>query len=208
MELIIARPSPYARKIRIALIEKSIPCVVTVDNPWLENPRIQQVNPIGKVPALLTDHADVIHDSKVIFEYIEMIYPTPALLPDAPREKIIHKQVEAICDGICDAIVLIAMEGTRPAETRSAPWVARQARKIYAGVEELSNRLGGRGSFTDMSYGLAEIAVVTALTYVDFRYPEFDWRPKFPNLLDLYDQLSVRESFKETVPEGQTLPVH
>jgi glutathione S-transferase len=208
MELLIARPSPYARKIRVALIEKGIPCEITVDNPWLENPRIQTVNPIGKVPALITDSGDVIHDSKVIFEYIETVFSGPTLTPTDAKERITHKQIEAICDGICDAVVLIALEGTRPAEKQSEAWVERQTRKIYAGVEEINARLNSRKSFTALEFGLAEIATVVMLEYIDFRFSEFDWRPLYPALSTLFSQISLRESFVKTKPEGQTLPKH
>jgi glutathione S-transferase len=208
MELLIARPSPYARKIRVALIEKGIPCEITVDNPWLENPRIQTVNPIGKVPALITDSGDVIHDSKVIFEYIETVFSGPTLTPTDAKERITHKQIEAICDSICDAVVLIALEGTRPAEKQSEAWVERQTRKIYAGVEEINARLNGRKSFTALEFGLAEIATVVMLEYIDFRFSEFDWRPLYPALSTLFSQISLRESFVKTKPEGQTLPKH
>jgi len=208
MELMIARPSPYARKIRVALIEKGIPCEITVDNPWLENPRIQSVNPIGKVPALITDSGDVIHDSKVIFEYLEIMFPPPKLTPTNGAERIKHKQIEAVCDGICDAVVLIAMESTRPEEKQSEAWVERQTRKIYAGVEEINARLNGRKSFTSLEFGLAEIATAVMLEYLDFRFSEFDWRPEYPKLFKLFSQISQRESFLETKPEGQTLPQH
>ena len=208
MELLIARPSPYARKIRVALIEKGIPCEITVDNPWLENPRIQTVNPIGKVPALITDSGDVIHDSKVIFEYIETMLSGPTLTPDNAGERITHKQIEAICDGICDAVVLIALEGTRPEEKQSEAWVERQTRKIYAGVEEINSRLNDRKSFTGLEFGLAEISTVVMLEYIDFRFSEFDWRPLYPALAALFSEISQRESFVKTKPEGQTLPKH
>jgi glutathione S-transferase len=208
MELLIARPSPYARKIRVALIEKGIPCEITVDNPWLENPRIQTVNPIGKVPALITDSGDVIHDSKVIFEYIETMFSTPTLTPDNAKERITHKQIEAICDGICDAVVLIALEGTRPEDKQSEAWVERQSRKIYAGVEEINARLNSRKSFTAIEFGLAEIATVVMLEYIDFRFSKFDWRPLYPALAALFSEVSQRESFVKTKPEGQTLPKH
>jgi glutathione S-transferase len=208
MELLIARPSPYARKIRVALIEKGIPCEITVDNPWLENPRIQTVNPIGKVPALITDSGDVIHDSKVIFEYIETMFSGPTLTPDNAKERIAHKQIEAICDGICDAVVLIALEGTRPEEKQSEAWVERQTRKIYAGVEEINARLNDRKSFTALEFGLAEISTVVMLEYIDFRFSEFDWRPLYPALFALFSQISLRDSFVKTKPEGQTLPKH
>ena len=100
------------------------------------------------------------------------------------------------------------MESTRPEEKQSEAWVERQTRKIYAGVEEINARLNGRKSFTSLEFGLAEIATAVMLEYLDFRFSEFDWRPEYPTLFKLFSQISQRESFLETKPEGQTLPQH
>lgn len=206
MNLIIAKPSPYARKARIALIEKSIDCKIVVDNPWLKDTKINAANPLGKVPALILDDGAVVHDSKVIIEYLETLEASPGLLPAQPQQRVAHKQVEAIADGICDAIVLIALEGARPAEKRSDAWVERQRKKIVAGVAELERLLGEGEWFTDSGFGLAEISAVCALDYIDFRYPEYQWRSDAPRLLGLHQRLSARPSFAETRPEPQVLP--
>lgn len=34
MKLVIATPSPFARKARVALLEKGIPFELLIDNPW------------------------------------------------------------------------------------------------------------------------------------------------------------------------------
>ena len=65
MKLIIATPSPFARKARIALIEKQIAHEIEVQNPWQTD---VAANPLGKVPALLLDDGRVVHDSGVIIE--------------------------------------------------------------------------------------------------------------------------------------------
>lgn len=68
MKLIIAKPSPYARKARVALIGKAIEFETIVENPWLPGTEIGAVNPLGKIPALVLDDGRIIHDSKVIVE--------------------------------------------------------------------------------------------------------------------------------------------
>ncbi len=152
MKLFIAKPSPYARKARVALIEKAIEFETIVENPWLPDTEIGDVNPLGKIPALVLDDGRVIHDSKVIIEYLETLNAPPALIPSSPDLRITHKQIEAIADGISDAIVLIRLEGTRPVAMQSSDWVSRQRKKIEASVAELSRLLGSRsGSLTSGS---------------------------------------------------------
>jgi glutathione S-transferase len=49
-------------------------------------------------------------------------------------------------------------------------------------------------------YSLADIAVGCALGYLDFRFPQLDWRGPYPNLAKLAQQLAARPSFQQTVP--------
>ena len=207
MKLIIAKPSPYARKARIALIEKGIEFETVVENPWLPDTSIAKSNPLGKIPALVLDDGRVIHDSKVIVEYLETLDAPPALIPAAPELRIAHKQIEAIADGISDAIVLVRLEGTRPASMQSADWVARQRRKVEAGVAELCRLLGDRAWFTEAGFALGDLTTGCTLGFLDFRFPEFDWRAQSPNLERLFKRLSARASYAQTMPEAQQLPV-
>ena len=207
MKLIIAKPSPYARKARVALIEKGIEFETIVENPWLPDTRIANANPLGKLPVLVLDDGRVIHDSKVIVEYLETLNAPPALIPSSPDLRVRHKQIEVIADGISDATVLIRLEGTRPPAKQSADWVGRQRKKIEAGVDELSRLLGEREWFTEAGFGLGDVSTGCALGFLDLRLPEFDWRRSAINLEQLFARLSARPSFAQTKPESQPLPV-
>ena len=207
MKLIIALPSPFARKARAALIERRIECETIVENPWLPQTNVASANPLGKIPALILDDGRVVHDSSVIVEYLETLGALPELIPRIAELRVAHKQIEALADGISDAVMLIVLENSRPATMRSADWIERQRGKILAGTAELSRLLAEREWFTEAGFGLAEIAAGCALGYLDLRFPEFDWRASAPNLTRLYARLSLRPSFAETKPEPQALPV-
>ena len=204
MKLVIATPSPFARKARIALLEKGLPHEVVVQNPWQE--RVAE-NPLGKVPVLILDDGRSVHDSSVILEYLETLDAPPALLPSDPAQRVMHRQIEAIADGLCDAVVLIVTERSRPADKQSEPWVARQAAKLPAGLSELERLLGNREHFTAHGFGLAEIATGCALGYLDLRYPELDWRRDHPRLATLAARLAERPSFADTRPVAQRVAI-
>jgi glutathione S-transferase len=55
MKLISATPSPYARKVRIALVEKGLPFELVTEVPWNEDTRTPLYNPLEKLPILLLD---------------------------------------------------------------------------------------------------------------------------------------------------------
>jgi glutathione S-transferase len=66
LRVLIAPPSPFARKVRIALREKRLPHEELVDNPWLADSGVAMRNPLGKVPVLMLDDGRMLHDSAVI----------------------------------------------------------------------------------------------------------------------------------------------
>lgn len=92
MKLVIASPSPYARKARVVLNEKGIDHEIVMDIPWARDTVAPSSNPLGKIPILLLDDGEVIHDSAVIVQYLEVVHPHPALLPDDPMKRLAHRK--------------------------------------------------------------------------------------------------------------------
>jgi glutathione S-transferase len=59
-----------------------------------------------------------------------------------------------------------------------------------------------------LELGLAEIATVCALGYLDLRYADYNWRSNAPSLLKLFDRLMRKQSFQQTVPTVQEVPAN
>jgi glutathione S-transferase len=205
MKLVIAKPSPYARKARVALIEKRIPFETVIDAPWNPGTEAPSFNPLGKIPVLVLDDGRVVHDSKVIVEYLETLEQPPRLIPTDPLLRVAHKQIEATADGICDAVVLLVLERARAPGLQSTDWIARQLGKVKAGTKALAGELGGRQWFVGAELGLADIAVGCMLGYLDLRLPEFGWRSRYPNLVGFAERIFARPSFAATIPEPQQI---
>jgi glutathione S-transferase len=204
MQLLIARPSPYARKVRIALREKGIACEEIVDLPWNPGSAAGRLNPLGKVPVLL-DGEQTVWESSVILDYLETLGHEPALVPADPAGRLAVRRVEALADGICDAVVLSVLENRRPAAKRSSAWLARQRHKVVEGLVALEGMLGEREQFVGDSLTVADIAAGTALGYVSFRMSEVRWRPRHPDLDDFARRMEARPSFAETRPADQEI---
>jgi len=64
----------------------------------------------------------------------------------------------------------------------------------------MSQGLGDRAWCTGIHHSLADISVGCALGYLDFRFPEIDWRGDHPNLARLYEKLEQRPGFADTAP--------
>jgi glutathione S-transferase len=110
--------------------------------------------------------------------------------------------LEALADGVLDAAILMRLEKTlRPAEQQSKDWTARQMAKVEAGLKAMSSGLADTPYCAGNHYTLADVAVGCALGWLAFRFPEIAWRNDYPNLGKLFDKLSERSSFKDTVPQ-------
>jgi len=102
MKLIGSYTSPFVRKISILLLEKGIEFEFVNEQPYNAENGVAQYNPLGKVPALVTDEGDYWFDSPIIAEYIELLGVAPAMLPADPKAALAMKQIEALADGIMD----------------------------------------------------------------------------------------------------------
>jgi glutathione S-transferase len=203
MKLIYANASPYARKVRIVLAEKKLDYQLAIENPWVPETTIGASNPLGKVPCLVLEGGEAIFDSRVIVEYLDTLSPVGKLIPPNGRERAEVKTWEALADGVLDAALTVRMEQTwahRTAEQRSQPWIDRHLDKITAGLKAMSRGLGDKPYCGNVHMNLADIAVGSALGYLDFRFPQIDWRTPHPNLAKLFEKLSLRQSFIDTVP--------
>lgn len=201
MKLIGSIASPYVRKVRVVLAEKKLDCAFILEDVWSANTTIAQTNPLGKVPCLLMDDGSALYDSRVIAEYLDTLTPVCKLLPPNGRERAEVKVWEALADGVLDAAVLVRLEKTlRPEAQQSPEWIARQMGKVNTGLRVMSERLGEGAFCRSNQYTLADVAVGCALGWLAFRFPEIDWRGDYPNLARLFDKLSERQSFKDTVP--------
>lgn len=206
--LISATPSPYARKVRIALLEKGIPFTLSTEVPWDDNTETPAYNPLEKLPVLVLPDGRGLYESRYILEWIEAKHPDPPLLPPDTDGVLAARQVEVIADGICDAFVLLFWERHRAEEQRSAAWMARQMRKVEGGLrvlDALAVARAGADALVGERFGLADIAAGTVLGYLAVRFPELDWRTRHPALAGLSARLEGRPSFRATVPVPQVI---
>ena len=107
LKLISATPSPFARKVRVALMEKDIPFDLITVNPWNANERVHPHNPLGKIPVLITDPGKPIYESSYILDWLEVHFPEPALIPKDKEKALEAKYFQVVSDGICEAFVLL-----------------------------------------------------------------------------------------------------
>lgn len=191
--------SPFTRKVRIVFAEKGIAFTLEQATTAGEDNPVIPRNPLGKIPTIIVDGSQSIYDSRVIVEYLETIAHSPALLPVGGMDRVMVKRWEALGDGICDAGVACMGEKRRTAN-QSQDYIDRQLNKVKRGIAVAAKELGDKPWCHGGTHTLADIALGTALGYIAFRFPDYDWQTAYPNLKAFHDRMMARPAFASTVP--------
>jgi len=202
MRLIGTHTSPYVRKVRIVLAEKKLEYGLILEDPWSPDTRLQEHNPLCKVPCLLIDEDESLFDSRVIVDYLDTLSPVGRLLPPPGRERASVKSWEAVGDGVLDAAVNIMIERHhRDGAAPNPQWIQRQFGKIHAALDFMEKRLTDHEAFCmGVNFSLADVGVGCALGYLDFRYADMQWRNAAPRAAAWFADFAARASIRDTAP--------
>ncbi|MGH8667431.1 MAG: glutathione S-transferase family protein [Burkholderiales bacterium] len=200
MRMRINPASPFARKVRIVAREAGLPQrpeeIETAVSPVTPNADLAGANPLVKIPALILDDGSTLYDSRVIAEYLDSL-GSARLFPASGPERWNALRLQSLCDGILDAAVLTRYEtAVRPEPLRWNDWIAGQRRKIDGGLGALAHE---HAAWSDR-FGIGQIAAACVLGYLDFRYPDIDWRASHPGLKTWFARVSERSSVRDTMP--------
>jgi glutathione S-transferase len=202
MKLTFSPTSPFARKIRIAAIELGlidrIEFVPTKASPGTMNEDYSRnVNPLRKLPALILDDGSTIVDSYVIAEYLDELAGGGKLIPATGAQKWRVKSDHSITQGMLDAMLLCRYEQMlRPEQFRWQTWIDDQWDRAWHGLRHFESSPDTLTGPLD----IAQIGVVCALGYADFRFPDCGWRKAFPKLAAFNERMMQRESVRVSVP--------
>jgi glutathione S-transferase len=207
MRIFFSPASPYVRKVMAVAIElgldgriEKLPSAVS---PVMRDDTVARLNPLGKVPTLITDDGEALYDSRVICEYLAALAGDGRILPPAGPARWRALTEQAMADGMLDAALLTRYERMlRPAERQWDDWEQGQLAKVEAGLAEIEARAPSFGDRVD----LGTIAIVCALSYLDFRFAHLDWRVRAPRAAAWHAVLDARPSLAATRPVDPNKP--
>ncbi|EHA16473.1 glutathione S-transferase family protein [Halomonas sp. HAL1] len=203
LKIFYSSASPFVRKVLVSAHEKNvfdqIEKLPSKAWPVKRDPNIVKENPSGKVPTALLDDDTPLFDSRVICAYIDTLSNSWSLYPENLKDRFSVMTLEALADSILDAALLCRYESVlRPQEYYWALWHDSQMEKIDSGLDDLENRwlklLKGPAS-------VGSIATACTLAYLDFRFPQKDWRSDHDLLASWFADFSKRPSMQATQPE-------
>jgi glutathione S-transferase len=186
-----AAPSPFARKVRIALSLLGFDKDVGIDSADTADPHdtIRKQNPLGKIPVLIIEDGTAFYDSRVILDYLDHRAGGGKIIPREADQRLAALRLEALCDGILDASILTIYEARwRPPEKHEPKWLDHQAGKVTRALAELEAAPPALGPGIP-HVGL--IALACVLGYRDFRFGG-KWRGEYPRLVAWLDDFAAR----------------
>lgn len=191
--------SPFVRKVRIAIKLLGLDDRIEVREADLNDPAdsIRTQNPLGKIPALVLDDGTTLYDSRVILEYLDHLAGGGRIIPREWTARLEALRLQALCDGILDACVLLVYENRyRPDNKRVQDWVDRQAGKVKRGLDALE----AAPPMLTATPDVGQIALACVLGYRDLRFGD-SWRKEYPRLLAWHDKFAVQvPAFAATKP--------
>lgn len=182
--------SPFARKVRIAVSLLGLASEIDVRGVDLDSATddIRTQNPIGKIPVLILDDGTAYYDSRVIVEYLDYRAGGGRIVPREAPARFDALRLQALCDGILDACILLVYEGRyRPPEMRVQLWVDRQADKVARGLKALEAAPPKLDAVPD----IGQIALACLLGYRDLRFGG-TWRKDHPKLVTWLDKFAAQ----------------
>jgi len=199
MQLYFNPASPYVRKVRVTAHElglsDEIDLISVSLTPVSPHEGVRSCNPVGKIPALVTDDGATLYDSPVICEYLDARAGGNRIFPVVGAARWTALRRQAIADGIMDAAVLTRYEvAVRPKELRWQEWVDGQLLKVRTALDTLE-RENLEGVFD-----IGTISIACALGYLDLRFASEDWRKSRPRLAAWAAAIAERPSLAATAP--------
>jgi glutathione S-transferase len=203
MRLLYTAGSPFARVVRIALLETGLDARVTKQEItrtrlYSAESEVLAFNPIGRVPTLELDDGTILTESKLILDYIDAFNPGPGLLPrdgsDGWRTVAEMGQASGLLEGI---VTWLRASGSAEPQGASAV-IAREITRVNRAADALEVAVAN-GAYTG-PMNAAQIVLGTALGLVEPRLPVWKWRGGRAGLSAWYDAIAARPSFQSTVP--------
>lgn len=191
--------SPFVRKVMIVAHDRGlvdrIVCVRTVAAMTKPHAELMQDNPLSKIPTLVLDDGRVLYDSPVVCEYLDGLGDAPKLFPVDPEARFEALRRQALGDGFLDMLVALRNERERPHP--SDVHIASTAVRTAVVLQRLDREAEALGV---APFGIGHIAIGCALSYLDFRFAQDDWRQAHPRIARWHAGFAARASVRATEP--------
>ncbi len=207
--------SPFARSIRVMLVEKHLPFELEVERVWDRRPEFLSLNPACEVPVLIELDGSVFADAHVITEYLDEAYPERSLIGGDTASRAEARRLSQWFDVKFNAEVTQNLVGEKLIKRLSGHGYP-QATNIRTGLTEIHNHLAyisflaeRRRWLAGDHFSAADIVAAAHLSVVDY-IGDVPWEDH-PGAKDWFARIKSRPSFRPLLADripGVQPPAH
>lgn len=194
--------SPFVRKVMILLHETGLDARVTrirsVAAMAVPNQALMRDNPLSQIPTLVTDEGQALYDSPVICEYLDGLHDGAKFFPAAGPARWLALRRQALADGMLAILLLWRQERMKTPAQQMPDWLAAFAVKIDAGLARLELEAP---ALAEDGFDIGHASIGCLLSYLDYRFADFDWRATHPALTVWHTAFAQRPSAVATMPD-------
>jgi glutathione S-transferase len=199
-----ANGSPFVRKVKVALAEKSIPFEQIPLIPFGVSDEYKRKSPLGKIPCL-EDGDFTLPDSSCIIAYLEKLQPNPPLHPSDPQqfgralwyeEYGDTKLVEVIGPVFFERFVKKVLMKQEPDEARIQEVLGQQP-PVF---DYLEGEVADREYLAGGQFSIADIAIGSPFVNLQLAGESID-ASRWPKLEAYVERIHSRPSFKACIAE-------
>ncbi|MFC0278891.1 glutathione S-transferase family protein [Falsigemmobacter intermedius] len=206
--------SPFCRKVRLTLAEKRIEVELVEERYWEQNQELLRRNPAGKIPVLKMGDR-MFSESQAICEYLDEVFPEPALIP---RDALKRYEVRRLCSWFddkfhrevtCNLLHERLMKKVTKQGYPDGKRIREGAAQIKYHLDYMAWLLEQRRWLAGDQMTLADFAAAAHLSCLDYA-SDVDW-DRQPLVKDWYAKIKSRPSFRSLLADqipGSPPPLH
>lgn len=198
MKLYITEGSPYARIVRMLIVEKGLSdrvAIVPARTRQAGSP-YYTINPSGRVPYLVRDDGVGLEESALICAYLDHLDGSPRFDPPPSGEARWQAlRLEALARSTIDGLAVWIRELRRPADERSPTILQHEAERAARMADLWEREI--LHPWMQGEINMAQLTLASALA-IEARCPGFTWRERHPNLVVWYGRIAARPCMRST----------
>lgn len=157
-------------------------------------------NPKAEVPVLELDDGTQLTQSVAICEYLDSLYPEPALLPADPLERMrVKEMVEVVSSGIQPIQNFAVLKQVAALGGDKVAWIQGVIERGFVALEKIASQSAGEFLYKD-AVSLADVVLVPQV-YNALRF-EVDMAA-FPTIAKVHARCESMEAFVKAHPSNQ-----
>ena len=197
MKLYITETSPYARIVRVVLLEKGLEdrVEIIVAQTRVSDSPYYRINPSGRVPYLIRDDGVALDESALICAHLDHFDGKPAFDPPEGEQAWEVRRLEALARSLLDGLAVWGRELHRPRNERSPTILQHETQRSVRMADLWELQIDHplmRGALN-----MAQITLACALG-LEALNPDLRWRPGHPKLCAWFAAIAARPSLAAT----------